>query len=391
MMDEQWTRDLEICLELGDRRKEFGGAVVPPTFGGTLFVYDTTDKLSEAVLNEQGNYVYTRGTNPTVETAELKMAALERGEKCRCFSSGMAAISAALLNSVKSGDHILCVSNLYFSTMDLIKYLAKFGISYSVCYETDADSIEANIQPNTSVIFMESPSYMTFRIADLIGITSLARARGIRTIIDNTWATPLFQKPLLYGVDIVVHSLSKYLGGHSDLIGGAVIASKSIIDTLFQKEFLLLGSTFSPYEATLLLRGLRSFPYRMLEHQKNAMKVAAYLEQHPKVQTVHYPGLSTHPEHKRGKNYFTGYSGLMGFEVEGGYQGVKRILDNFKYVKIGVSWGSSESLALSPNTGQNEQQLVNERISPGTIRLAVGLGSCERIIEDLEQALVNNF
>ncbi|OCA87554.1 methionine gamma-lyase [Bacillus sp. FJAT-27225] len=386
-MEEQWARDVEICLELGDRRKEFGGAVVPPTFGNTLFVYDSTDKLSEAVLNEQGSYVYTRGTNPTVETAEIKLAALERGEKCRCFSSGMGAISAALLNSLKSGDHVLCVSNLYFSTMGLINYLSKFNISHSVCYGTDAETIEGHLLPSTSVIFMESPSYMTFRVADLEGIASLAKERGIRTIIDNTWATPLFQKPLLHGIDIVVHSLSKYMGGHSDLIGGAVIASKDIIDTLFKKEFLLVGSTFSPYEATLLIRGLRTLPFRMLEHQKNAKKAAAFLEQHPNVRQVYYPGLPSHREYERGKRYFTGYSGLMGFEVTGGYKGVKRVLDKLNYIKIGVSWGSFESLALSPNTGQNERQLANERIAPGTIRLAVGLGPIERIIEDLEQAL----
>lgn len=387
-MKYQWEEDLEICLEYGDQRKKFGGAVIPPTFGGSLFVYESADSLSEAVMNEQGHYVYTRGTNPTIEVAEMKLAALERGEVCRCFSSGMAAITAALLNSVKSGDHVLCVSNLYFSTMELIKYLSKFGISHTICYETDIEVIEKYIQANTAVIFMESPSYMTFRLTNLDAVTSLAKKRGIRTIIDNTWATPLFQKPLLHGIDIVVHSLSKYLGGHSDLVGGAVIAGKEIMGTLFAKEFLLMGGAFSPYEASLLLRGLRTLPFRIRGHQENAMKVAAFLEGHPDVLRVLYPGHSTHPDFSLGKRILKGYTGLMAFTVDGGYERVKRVLDKLEHIKIGVSWGSFESLALSPNTGSNERQLLSEKIHPGTIRLAVGLGDSGRIICDLEQALV---
>ncbi|WP_253701947.1 PLP-dependent transferase [Bacillus sp. FJAT-27445] len=156
-MDNQWAKDVEICLEYGDRRKQFGGAVVPPTFGNSLFVYDSMDSLTEAVLHEQGNYVYTRGTNPTIETAEMKLAALERGEQCRCFASGMGAITAAILNSVKSGDHVLCLNNLYFSTRELLKYLGKFGVSHSICYEAGAAAVEKHIRPNTRLIFIESP------------------------------------------------------------------------------------------------------------------------------------------------------------------------------------------------------------------------------------------
>lgn len=387
MMENHWARDVEICLEHGDRRGQFGGAVVPPTFGNSLFVYDSMDSLSKAVQNEQGYYVYTRGTNPTIETAEMKLAALERGEACRCFSSGMAAIAAALLNSVQSGDHVLCVSNLYFSTMELLKYLQKFGISHSVCYDTCPEAVENHIKANTRVIFMESPSYMTFRLTDPRAISSLAKKHGIRTIIDNTWATPLYHKPLLYGVDIAVHSLSKYLGGHSDLVGGAVIANKKIIDNLFTNELLLMGGNFSPYEATLLLRGMRSLPFRLQAHQANALEVAAFLGEHSKVKQVLYPGHPSHPDYELGKHLFSGYSGVMGFAVHGGYRGARRVLDQLNHIKIGVSWGSFENLAMSPNTGSNGEQLVAENIDPGTIRLAVGLGDCGKIIADLEQAL----
>ncbi|WP_253701953.1 PLP-dependent aspartate aminotransferase family protein [Bacillus sp. FJAT-27445] len=228
---------------------------------------------------------------------------------------------------------------------------------------------------------------MTFRLTDSSAISQLAKAYGIRTIIDNTWATPLFQKPLLYGVDIVVHSLSKYLGGHSDIVGGAVIAKKEIMDTLFTKELLLMGGNFSPYEATLLLRGLKSLPFRLEAHQANALKVAEFLDGHPRVRRVLYPGLPSHPDYELGKKVFSGYSGVFSFVLDGGYREVSRVLDRLKHIKIGVSWGSFESLALSPNTGSNEQKLLAEHIHPGTIRLAVGLGDSGKIIQDLEQAL----
>lgn len=228
---DSFEKDKEICMNFEDDRQRFEGAVVPPIFQNTLFTYSSFDKLADAVQNEQSYYVYGRGTNPTVEIVEKKIAALERGQVCRCFASGMAAVSAAIINSVKSGDHVLCVSNLYYSTMELLKYMGKFNVSHSVIYSTDIEEIQSAIQPNTKVIYLESPTDLNFRLVDLENIAKLARSKGIRTIIDNTWATPLFQKPLTKGIDIVVHSASKYLGGHSDVLGGAIITSKQNMKT----------------------------------------------------------------------------------------------------------------------------------------------------------------
>lgn len=193
----------------------------------------------------------------------------------------MAAITGAIINSVQSGDHILCVSHLYYSTMELLKYLGKFNISHSVVYSTNTEVISQAIQSNTKVILLESPTDMSYRLVDLPAVSKLAKMNGIRTIIDNTWATPLFQKPLTHGIDIVVHSASKYLGGHSDVLGGALITSKKIMKSIFDKEYLLMGAVMPPSEATLLLRGLRTLPLRLLAHQENALKVAAFLESHP--------------------------------------------------------------------------------------------------------------
>lgn len=259
-----FEQDKEICMNFEDDRHRFDGAVVPPIFQNTLFTYDSFETLADAVQNEHAYYVYGRGTNPTVEIVEKKIAALERGEVCRCFASGMAAVSAAIINSVKSGDHVLCVSNIYYSTMELLKYMGKFNISYSVVYSTNIEEIKKAIQPNTAVIYLESPTDLTFQLVDLEEIAKLARSKGIRTIIDNTWATPLFQKPLTKGIDVVVHSAAKYLGGHSDVLGGVIITSKQNMKTIFKKEYLLIGAVMPPTEASQLLRGLRTLPIRML-------------------------------------------------------------------------------------------------------------------------------
>lgn len=385
---DSFEEDKEICMNFEDDRERFEGAVVPPIFQNTLFTYKSFDTLADAVQNEESYYVYGRGTNPTVEIVEKKIAALERGEVCRCFASGMAAISAAIINSIKSGDHVLCVSNIYYSTMELLKYFGKFNISHSVIYSTKIDEIKQALQPNTTIIYLESPTDLTFHLVDLEEIAKLAKSKGIRTIIDNTWATPLFQKPLMKGIDVVVHSASKYLGGHSDVLGGAIVSSKQNMKTIFKKEYLLIGAIMPPSEASLLLRGLRTLPFRMLGHQENAFKVAEFLQNHPKVAKVNFPGLESHPDYQLGKRQLTGYSGLMSIELkEASFDQVKNVINNLKVFKIGVSWGSFESLVISPNLGNNEGKLIKEHISPGMIRLAVGLENAQVLIEDLRQAL----
>jgi cystathionine beta-lyase len=385
---ESFETDKKICMHFEDDRERFEGAVVPPIFQNTLFTYSTFDILTDALQSEHSFYVYGRGTNPTVEIVEKKIAALERGEACKCFSSGMAAVSAAIINSVKSGDHVLCVSNLYYSTMELFKYLGKFNISHSVVYSTNIEDIKKAIQTNTKMIYLESPTDLTFRVVNLDEVAKLAKTLGIRTIIDNTWATPLFQKPLTKGIDIVVHSASKYLGGHSDVLGGVIATSKENMKSIFRKEFLLIGASMPPNEASLLLRGLRTLPFRMLGHQENALKVAEFLSEHPKVEKVNYPGLPTHPDYQLAQSQFTGFSGLMSIELkEANFNAVKTIINKMKVFKIGVSWGSFESLILSPNLGNNVDKLIKEHISPGTIRLAVGLENASALIDDLNQAL----
>ncbi|MBM7690941.1 cystathionine beta-lyase/cystathionine gamma-synthase [Peribacillus deserti] len=386
---EEFYRDQRICMNYSEESERFEGAVIPPTYGNTLFTYTNFEAFIEAEKNQQTNYVYRRGTNPTVEAAERKLAALERGETCKCFSSGMAAISASLMASVKSGDHILCISHLYACTLDLLKYLSKFGVKHTIIDSTEIEDIKAAITDQTKVIYMENPTNTYVRIIDLKAVAALAKSKGIRTILDNSWATPLFQKPLTYGIDIVVHSLSKYLGGHSDLMGGALITSKEIMESIFNKEYLLMGGVMGPYEASLLLKGLRSLPLRMLAHQDNAKQIAEFLSSHPKISAVHHPGLPSHPDYEKARDFLTGFSGLISFELkEESFEQVKMVINNMRVFQIGVSWGSYESLVLSPNYGYNVEKIKEEGISSGIIRLSVGLEHADLLIDDLNKALM---
>ncbi|MBS4217469.1 aminotransferase class I/II-fold pyridoxal phosphate-dependent enzyme [Bacillus sp. FJAT-49711] len=377
-----------ICTHLGDIYEKFNGAVVPPIHENSLFIYKDFESFIEAMKDEQGNYVYSRGMNPTVEIAENKIAALEGGEKCKLFSSGMAAISSALLTFLSSGDHVVCVSNIYGPTKKFLGYLSKFDVQSSLVQSTDLSDIEAAIQPNTKIVYLESPTTMTFNLVDLSAVAKLAKSKGITTIIDNTWSTPIFQKPLQFGIDVVVHSASKYLGGHSDIIGGALITNKDIMKKIFYNEYHLLGGVMPPFEAWLLLRGLRTLPIRMKAHEESAKQIAQFLEKHPAIKKVNYPGLESHPDYQLGKKMLTGYSGLLSFEIKNNkFSDVKNVIDSLKLFNIGVSWGGYESLVLSPNHGHNEDLLAKEGLDPGLIRISVGLESTEELIEDLDQAL----
>lgn len=387
-MPNPFFSDEHIVTHLGDEYERFHGAVVPPIYQNSLFVFKDFDQLAEAMKDEQNSYLYWRGTNPTVQIVEQKIAALEKGEKCKLFASGMAAISSAILTFLKAGDHVVSISNIYGPTTKFFTYAEKFGITHTNTLQTDLNTIESLIQPNTKVIYLESPTTMTFKLVDLKAIADLAKQRGIKTIIDNTWATPIFQNPITLGIDIVVHSVSKYLGGHSDLVGGALITSKEIMDHLFYHEYQLLGGVMPPYEAWLLMRGLRTLPLRMKAHQESGLKIATFLEDHPAVKKVNYPGLKSSPDYELGTKQLKGYSGLLSFELaNNSFESVRKVINQLKQFQIGVSWGGFESLVISPNYGYNTDQLLASGMNPGLIRLSVGLENVDELMEDLDAAL----
>lgn len=363
-------------------------AAAPPIYETAPFFFTTYEEYAEAANNEKNHYVYSRGTNPTVEIAEKMIAALEGGASCKCFASGMAAVTAALMCSLSAGDHLVMVGHVYKTSVKLVKYLAKFNLDYTIVHSTSLDAVAAAVKPQTRVILMESPTSYAFDVVDISELTAFSKAKGIRTIIDNSWATPLFQKPLKLGVDIVVHSASKYLGGHNDLVAGAVVSSQDIMNRIYAEEYDLMGSSLAPFEAWLLIRGLRTLPLRMNAHQTNGLQIAWFLSEHPAVSKVNHPGLSSHPGHDVARRQLKGYSGLFSFELkDAAYEDIRRMINKLRFIRIGESWGGMESQIISPNYGYNQQELEQEHMPESLIRLAVGLEPAELLIQDLHNAL----
>lgn len=372
----------EICTHYSEDPSRFAGAVTLPIFQSSLF--------TECEGNEgdrEGRYAYTRVSNPTTEIVENKVAALEQGEAAKCFSSGMGAISAAMMHYLKKDSHVVAVASIYGPAHRfLAEYMKRFGVEVTFVKGTDTEEIEGAIRENTDLIYLESPSTYLFLVQDLSKIAEIAKRHHAATVIDNTYCTPIFQKPLTFGIDMVVHSASKYLGGHSDIIGGVVIGRKEEIDQIAQSERELFGAVMSPFDSWLMLRGIRTLPVRMKQHMVNAMEMAAYFQELPVVKEVIYPWWETHPQYELAKKQMTGASGLMSvvFDLPG--EQIKRIVRELEFFHRGPSWGGFESL-ISPVGADLEQD--NETMKKGLVRLHIGLEGADLLKEDFERAVKN--
>ena len=397
-MKNKETHPETIVTHLGEDRTRDRGAVVSPIYQNSLFTFEDWDAVDEAFNDKVNNCIYTRGQNPTVRIAEEKIAALAGGEKAELLGSGMAAISAAVLHYLRAGDHVVTLNTLYGPAGTFIgSYLVeKMGISVTRVSGEDVEDFRSAIQENTRLFYLESPSTAVFTLQDIRAVAELAESRGIHTVIDNTWATPLFQKPLAMGIDLEVHSCSKYLGGHSDIVSGVVIGREEDISAISGVEQQLLGGKMAPFEAWLLTRSLRTLPLRMERHQESAMKVAGYLGKHGRIRRVIYPGLTSFPQYELGRRQMSGYSGLMSFELDSDdLKEIKKFVNSLRLFQIGVSWGGHESLAYAPAISYLKE-LPPERfrdmgIAPGLIRISVGLENCDDLIGDLEQGLRKMF
>lgn len=378
-------KDTEICTSYADLPNEHKGAVSPPIYQTSLFAFETFEAFSSAQLKERENYVYTRGVNPTTELLEKKLALLERGEKCKCFGSGMGAISSVFFTLLTSGDHVLFLNQIYGPTRQLLEHFKRFNISHS--FLKDEADLEAKIQENTKLIYVESPGTMHMNVVELKKVAYTAKKHGIYSVIDNTWSTPLFQKPLTLGFDISIHSLTKYIGGHSDVTGGAVIGTEKLVDQIFEIGFQLNGSVLSPHDASLIIRGLRTLPIRMKHHQDNTFKVIDYLKTKNEIEVIYHPSLLSGEKYAFISHQMEGFSGLLSIELkEGGFEKVAKFINALSLFKIGVSWGGYESLVNSPVKPNNEEELKRLGISTKLIRLSIGLESTELLIDDLESA-----
>lgn len=392
-MNKDWKIETMISHYAEDR-ENYEGAVVPPIFQNSLFTFESWEDIDKAFDDRVNTSIYSRGRNPGVHMVEKKLAKLAGGEKSKLFTSGMAAITAATMHFLVAGDHLITLKNIYGPANNLIHvYLRKkMGIETTFVSGNDLEEFEEAIQENTKLIYLESPSSVVFSIQDIEGVTKLARSKGIKTIIDNTWATPIFQQPLKMGVDLEIHSCSKYIGGHSDIIAGLVIGETKDIDSITVNEFELLGGKIAPIEAWLIMRSLRTLPIRMKAHQEHAMKVAEYLEAHPKIEKVNYPGLKSFPQYALAKKQMSGYSSLMSFKLKTTkLDQIKSFFNSLEIFKIGVSWGGHESLIYAPAISYlkelSPEQFEGLGISLGDMRISVGLENPEDLMNDLSQAL----
>ncbi len=392
-MDKKHHLETQLVHDSAHTQDAFG-AVVPPIYQNSLFTFSSWEKLETAFDDKINNAIYTRGNNPTVVFAEEKIAELAQGEKSKLFSSGMAAISAGMLHYLSAGDHVITLKNIYGPAISLLNdfIVPKMKVEVSYVSGTDVDEIAAQIKTNTKLIYLESPSSAIFSLQNLTAIATLAKQHNIATMIDNTWATPLYQQPLLLGIDLEMHSCSKYLGGHSDIVAGTLIGSQKLIDAIHVREYELLGAKMAPVEASLLLRSLRTLPLRMERHQQSALKIADFLKNHEKIAKVNYPGLEDSPQYQLAKHQMSGFSGLMSFQLKTeDLAEIKSFFNHLDLFQIGVSWGGHESLIYAPAIGyikeQSPEQFAKMGITLGDMRISVGLENVDDLLDDLESAL----
>ncbi len=360
--------------------------VVPPIYQTSLFTFRDYAEMEGAFAGQIRRPLYSRVDNPTVQEFERRIAALEGAESARAFSSGMGAISSAVLAFAGSGDRVVCVRHVYGDAFRLFQRLMpRLGVQIDYVDGTDANTIIAAL-PGAKVVYLESPTSMVFDLQELPRIAAAARQAGIVSIIDNSWATPLFQQPIRHGVDLVLHSASKYIGGHSDTVAGVVAGSAALIQRINEQTYPYLGAKLSPFEAWLLLRGLRTLPIRLKQHERSALGIAQRLQDHPDVVRVLHPAFSNHP----GRATLLGFSGLFTFEVSEEVD-VPRFTDALRLFRLGVSWGGHESLvvpalaSLKQTPGTNSMSYFG--VPPGAIRLHVGLEDPDDLWADLEAAL----
>jgi cystathionine beta-lyase len=377
-----------ILTHLGEERELGYDAVVPPIVQSGNFTYPTVAAMRATVQQEFDRPLYTRGFNPTVAMLRKKLAALEHAEDALLFSSGSAAIAAAVMSFTKAGDHIVCVHKPYSWTKKLLaELLSRFGVEHTFVDGTDAENYRRALRPNTTFFILESPNSLTFELQDLAAVAAIAKEHGIITLCDNSFSSPLFQNPIDHGIDLVAHSATKYLNGHSDVVAGMLAGSHAHIRQVMAREFMTLGPAPSPHDAWLLMRGLRTLELRVNRSADNAAKVARFLEAHPKVKRVHWPGLESHPQHALAKRQMTRVAGLMSIELDAPDEAaVERFCDASERFLIAVSWGGYESLQWPVCALKGPSGYYTEL--PFTmIRLYIGIEDADALIADLEQAL----
>lgn len=379
-------------IHKGYRSDEFKGSLIPPIFQTSTFTFNTAEEGEKRFSGEEEGFVYSRLGNPTVKMLEERMASLEQGEASLAFGSGMAAVSAVLVALTKIGDHILCSQGIYGCTFGLLQMLkGKYNIDHDFSSMSTKEELEASIKPETVCIYVETPINPTMKLVDLEMICSVAKDKGITVVVDNTFCSPYLQKPISIGADVVIHSATKYIGGHGDVIGGIIVGRKEFIDEVGMTAQKDIGGIMSPFDAWLLLRGLKTLVVRMDRHCANASKIASFLLTHPKIEKIYYPGDSENNDYPIMKKQMSQPGGLISFSIKGTKEDAQKFLNHLQLIKIAVSLGDAETLIQHPATMTHSVVPKVERemmgIGDNLIRLSVGLEAWEDIKDDLKQAL----
>ena len=381
-----------LAVHAGEAPCQATGALDTPIYQSTTFVSADADEMAAVYGEQKPGYMYTRYGNPTIHALEAKLAALEGGEAALATASGMAAVSTAVLGYVKTGDHVVAARSLYGATYNFLsKKLPHMGASATFVESSRVEDFEKAIQPNTRLIYFETPSNPILEVVDIAEIAELGRRRGIPTMLDNTFASPALQQPLRLGVTVSVHSATKYLCGHGDAMGGAIIGPREYISMLVHEVIRDFGGVISPFNAWLILRGIRTLHLRMPAHCSNAQQVAEFLAGHAQVERVYYPGLPGHPGHEVARKQMSAFGAMISFEAKGGYESGKRVMDRVKLFARAASLGDTRSLIVHPASTSHRAVPPEQRraigITDGLVRLSVGVEAAADLIADLGQAL----
>jgi methionine-gamma-lyase len=369
--------------------KQFG-AHVSPLYQTSTFVFEDCAQGGDRFAGRDNGYKYTRLGNPNTREVANRLAALDETDAGLYTSTGMSAVSTALLGLMQAGDHFIAADCLYGGTVAVInKVITKYGIDMDYVKINDEASFQRAFKPNTKVVYIETPANPTMELIDIEAVAAVAHAHGALLVVDNTFMTPYLQKPIKLGADVVVYSVTKYINGHGDVVGGIITGKQSYIDQINNPHLLNLGGTGSPFDAWLVARGLKTLGLRMEKHCENALAVAKYLETHPKVAKVYFPGLETFPQYALAKRQMANFGGMIAFELKGGYAAGEKLLNNLELISLAVSLGGVDSLIQHPASMTHAAVPPEERLSAGItdglVRISVGIEDLEDIIADLDK------
>jgi methionine-gamma-lyase len=390
-----------LAIHAGERADEETGALRGPIHMTTTFkLPEFGAKLFDALFMESPDspFVYTRWNNPTLRSLEVRLAALEEAEECAVFASGIGAISALVLTILSAGDHLISSDICYPGALELFGvHLPRFGIEFSLVDSSDPEQVRAAIKPNTKLVYIETPANPVLKLTDIQAVSQITQEAGIPLAVDSTFASPVLQKPLTLGADYVVHSLTKYINGHGDALGGMIAGTTENVHQIRKEMLVHLGSALSPFNAWLINRGINTLPIRVKKQSDSALKMARFLEDHPAVKRVIYPGLESHPQHDLAKKQMTGFGGMLSFQLKAGLEGAINLAENIKLFQYATSLGHAHSLIFYypsdlyidavPYYNEEQKIRIREWSGEGVFRTSLGLEDPDDLIRDLEQAL----